>query len=220
MAAVTKVEKFSRALLKLTETCNSFILPGSSRSECRPFLVGNRQVGLIHQDVWNHLLHYPDVFVVSALEESKTSNRNSLTLNAEYKTAAERSDAVAKVLEDLRQKDIFISLKGWRDETYDVKATFTDMPLLAMERSATSLFGTVSYGVHINGYCHKDGQLMMWIGRRSKTKQTYPNLLDNMCAGGLSSGLAIRECAIKECQEEASVPLEMFDRLQQTGCIR
>ncbi|XP_069108813.1 uncharacterized protein [Argopecten irradians] len=42
---------------------------------------------------------------------------------------------------------------------------------------------------------------------------------DIKCAGGLSSGLGIRECAMKECAEEASVPTEMFSGLHQTGCI-
>ncbi|XP_033728823.1 nudix hydrolase 24, chloroplastic-like [Pecten maximus] len=217
MAGLTKLEKLSRGLLKLVERCNSFILPGSSRPECHTFLVHSCQVGLIQPDVWKHLINYPDVFVISGSDE--LTSRKSLSIKDTFKTANERTAAVAKVLEDLRQKDVFLSLRGWRNETYDIRHTFAEVPLLAIERSGTGLFGTVEYGVHINGYCHKDGQLMMWVGRRSKTKQTYPGLLDNMCAGGLSSGLGVRECAIKECQEEASVPMEMFSGLHQTGCI-
>lgn len=37
------------------------------------------------------------------------------------------------------------------------------------------------YGVHINGYSQSDdGELSMWLARRSATKQTYPGLLDNL----------------------------------------
>ncbi|XP_060074292.1 uncharacterized protein LOC132554015 [Ylistrum balloti] len=215
MAAGAVLGKFSRALLKLTDTCNSFTVSGSSQSEYHPFCVGGSQVGLIPRNVWKHLIDYPDVFTVSGSEESGSS----LAIKDIYKTVNERTDAVATVLADLRQKDVFVCLKGWRDELYDVRTTFAEAPLLAIERSSTGLFGTVQYGVHINGYCRKNDQLMMWIARRSKTKQTYPGLLDNMCAGGLSSGLGVRECAIKECEEEASVPMELFSGLNQTGCI-
>lgn len=43
------------------------------------------------------------------------------------------------------------------------------------------LFGVKRYGVHINGYCQdENGELRMWVGRRSMTKQTYPGKLDNL----------------------------------------
>ena len=43
------------------------------------------------------------------------------------------------------------------------------------------MFGVIAYGVHINGYTkNSKGEYKMWIGRRSKTKQTFPDMLDNM----------------------------------------
>ena len=39
-------------------------------------------------------------------------------------------------------------------------------------------FGVITYGCHINGYTYKNGEMMMWVAKRSPTKQTYPNLLD------------------------------------------
>lgn len=37
------------------------------------------------------------------------------------------------------------------------------------------------YGVHVNGYTvGGDGEVSMWLARRSATKQTYPGLLDNV----------------------------------------
>jgi hypothetical protein len=54
------------------------------------------------------------------------------------------------------------------------------MYTLSLNVFFSALFGAISYGVHINGYTYKDNQLMMWIARRSPTKQTYPNMLDNM----------------------------------------
>lgn len=42
--------------------------------------------------------------------------------------------------------------------------------------------------------------------RRSPTKQTWPNYLDNTVAGGITSGDLPRESIIRECAEEASLP--------------
>lgn len=40
------------------------------------------------------------------------------------------------------------------------------------------------------------------------------------CAGGLASGLGVRECAVKESQEEASVNVEYLDNLKSVGSVR
>jgi hypothetical protein len=43
----------------------------------------------------------------------------------------------------------------------------------------------------------KDGAYFIWVARRSKSKQTYPDMLDNFAAGGLTAGLSVVECALK-----------------------
>ena len=49
------------------------------------------------------------------------------------------------------------------------------------------LFGTIQYGVHINGFVrHPKKGLSMWIGKRSSTKQTWPGKLDQMVRGSKS----------------------------------
>jgi isopentenyldiphosphate isomerase len=65
----------------------------------------------------------------------------------------------------------------------------------------------------------KDGKYFMWIARRSKTKQTFPGMLDNFTAGGLTSGLTTRECAIKELEEEAGVSKELASTLKSVDAI-
>ncbi|KAK6175120.1 hypothetical protein SNE40_013645 [Patella caerulea] len=123
-------------------------------------------------------------------------------------------------MEELRAKDLFCALRGWRNENYDVKTRFSDPPLMCIERAAADLLGIIHYGVHVNGYFYNDsGELMMWIGRRSPNKPTYPNMLDNMCAGGLASGLGVRECMMKECGEEASVEDDDLNNLVAVGTV-
>lgn len=45
------------------------------------------------------------------------------------------------------------------------------------------------------------------------TKQTWPNKWDNMVSGGLSVGYGIRETAIKEAAEEASIPESLAQKI-------
>ena len=42
----------------------------------------------------------------------------------------------------------------------------------------------------------------------------------HQCAGGLSTGLGVRECLVKECQEEASVELSDLEKLTPVGAVR
>lgn len=37
----------------------------------------------------------------------------------------------------------------------------------------------------MNGYVEKGGEKFLWIGKRSRTKSTYPGMLDHLVAGGL-----------------------------------
>jgi isopentenyldiphosphate isomerase len=125
-----------------------------------------------------------------------------------------------ETLIDMREKKLFKKLAGWRNEHYYVRTKFSEKPLFSIERSAATTFGISSYGCHINGYIKRNGEYLMWIARRSKTKPTYPGKLDNFVAGGLTAGLSPSECATKELEEEAGlVGNELVKRLKQVDSI-
>uniref|UniRef100_A0A1B6E1C3 DUF4743 domain-containing protein n=1 Tax=Clastoptera arizonana TaxID=38151 RepID=A0A1B6E1C3_9HEMI len=130
-------------LLKLAQKFNCFYLSDIAREKCRPFVVEGYQVGLVRPDVMDQLMLYPEVFFV---------HHNSVTLNPAFRDYTERSAKVEAVLRECRAQGTFITLKGWRDECFDVKSLFNTEPLLKMDRSATCLFGICNYGVDINGY--------------------------------------------------------------------
>lgn len=92
--------------------------------------------------------------------------------------------------------------------------------LLKMDRSATCLFGVRKYGIDINGYVkHPTWGLCLWLQQRSDTKETWPGKWDNMVGGGLSVGYGIKETAIKEAAEEASIPENLIKNLTSAGCV-
>ena len=47
----------------------------------------------------------------------------------------------------------------------------------------SGLFGTVQYGVHINGYFrHPQKGMFVWVAKRSPLKPTWPGKLDQMAS--------------------------------------
>ncbi|KAK7499465.1 hypothetical protein BaRGS_00009117 [Batillaria attramentaria] len=220
----SRSDSFTAGLHRLVDRCNSFLRKGSSRKDCLGFFVDGTQLGFVRPEVVRKLRQFPDVFDVVQPEgqggEGGLSAGVHLSQSLVVKQPDERTAAVAEAMEILHKQNEFVSLRGWYNEMYNVAKTFSSKPLFQIERSASPLFGLVTYGCHINGYTHDEsGQLLMWIGKRSPHKAVYPGLYDNMCAGGLGAGLGVRENAWKECQEEASVPDHLLEKLQYCGSV-
>jgi len=104
-------------------------------------------------------------------------------------------------------------------ELYPVTTGDRDQALFLMDRALVPYFGVRAFGQHINGYVRRNGEIYMWIGRRSLQKRNEPGKLDNMVAGGLPWGLKLEENIIKECWEEAGIPAELAATAQATGHI-
>ena len=125
---------------------------------------------------------------------------------------------LADYLQNIREKRLFAVLDGWRSEKYPIYGPKREL-VLSMERSATPLFGVVTYGVHMTGYVQTDEGMKIWAPRRALTKQTYPGMMDNTVAGGLSTGEKPTECLIRECEEEASLPEELVRKAKACGTL-
>ncbi|XP_044068776.1 thiamin pyrophosphokinase 2 [Siniperca chuatsi] len=196
---------WSDTVLQLLRRMNNFYLPGSSRTSCFRFEIAGAQVGWIPPHVASLLTRFPEVF--------SPPHGGAVAPCPSLDSYGRRSEAVDAVLQTLRQEGSLACLKGWRDEKYSVMPSFSDPPVMWMERAATSLFGVKRYGVHLNGYTVSDsGEVSMWLARRSATKQTFPGLLDNVAAGGLAAGVGIKHTLVKECQEEACIPAAIAEK--------
>jgi len=104
---------WSSAVLRLVHKLNNFAQPGSSKLSCKPFVVDGVQVGYITPHISSYLKAYTSVFVTVAETDGEITH---ITLNPEIKTFTERTKKVAEVMKDLKQKDVFSTLRGWRDE--------------------------------------------------------------------------------------------------------
>ena len=129
-----------------------------------------------------------------------------------------RTKVLAQYLQHVRESGIFQVLEGWRNELYPVYGPDGGL-LFSMERSASALFGILTYGVHMTAYTESAEGMKIWAPRRSPTKQTYPNMLDNTVAGGLSTGERPLECLIRESMEEASLPEHIARKAKAVGTM-
>jgi len=173
----------------------------------RPLIVCGQALGRVDHAFADALAQYPGVFDVG---------NDAVVLSDRLATANDRTEAVASLLEQLRAQGMF---PGWRGEHYPVSESFYAPPLLTVERATVPRFGTMGYGVHLNGYVRKDDTLHMWIGKRSMQKQTGPGKLDQIVAGGQPVGLSVRDNLMKECAEEAGMPPALAEMAVPVGTV-
>lgn len=74
-----------------------------------------------------------------------------MQLNPAFRDYAERSARVEEVLREWRAGGKFITLRGWREECYEVRAQFNTPPLFKMDRSATCMYFMIIY-THLSNY--------------------------------------------------------------------
>jgi 8-oxo-dGTP pyrophosphatase MutT (NUDIX family) len=161
--------------------------------------VGGTTVGCVPLDVLK-ALH-------KASKQDWVIDEANYTVTLLGHSAEDRSAVVAKLLKQWREEETFAILKGWRNELYAVYEA-PGVESFRIERSGAGLFGVLTFGVHMTAYIPATATtpLKIWVARRSATKSSYPNMLDNAAAGGLSAGERPLACMIREAEEEASLP--------------
>lgn len=173
-----------------------------------PFYAAGQRVGWVAREfAARRLGAFPEVFSIAA---DRIALRDAL---ADFES---RTLAMKSVTDALRADG---TVTAWRDEFYAVAPRFGATPLFKVERAAAPKFGVTSLGVHLNGIVHAPDGLKMWVSRRSAVKATYPNELDNLCAGGISYGHGVRDTLIKEAHEEASIPPHLAERARPVSAI-
>ena len=129
---------------------------------------------------------------------------------------ATRNQVMAELTETLLATRLLPYCHG---ELYPVTTGDRDQPVFLMDRALAPYFGVRAFGQHMNGYIRRNGEIHMWIARRSLQKRHEPGKLDNMVAGGFPWGLSLQENLAKECWEEAGIPAELAAQALATGFI-
>jgi isopentenyldiphosphate isomerase len=174
-----------------------------------PFCLGTARRGWIQPEKAKRLQAASDVFVMQ-------NGALGLVAPLLAESVDGRSERVAEVLAELRDEGF---IGGWRDELFAVAASLHAPAELLIERAAVPLFGLGGYGVHLNGFVREGKTIKLWVARRSRSKPTWPGLLDQLVAGGQPAGIGIRENLVKECAEEAAIGQQLASQAHAAGAI-
>lgn len=190
------------AYLDHIATCNRHDL-----NRFRPFVVADRHVGWVRDDVAWHLDDHAGVFAVTA---------ESVALRDHLDTPASRSAAIDAVCATLSAQWRTPTMRG---ERYRVAPRWSEDPLMTIDRGVVSLFGVRAFGVHANGFVRDGRNLKLWVAKRAVDKAVAPGKLDNMVAGGQPAHLSLADNLVKEAAEEAAVPEALTRTARPVGAI-
>lgn len=172
-----------------------------------PWLVADEVVGWLRPSFASHLREWPELFSVET---------ERVVLSDHLADFGSRSQALAEVVELLVAKGLF---HPPLNEPYPATAGGMEEALCVVDRTAASAFGVRAFGQHLNGYVRRDGELLMWIGRRAADRLVFPDKLDQLVAGGLPWGVSLERNLEKECWEEAGIPPELAHLAQPVGAV-
>ena len=190
----------------------SYLDPINTLNQCdyQRFLrltVAGSTVGHVKPAFARQLARWPEVFTVG---------EDEVRLRDELDNFDARSRAVARVVDTLRAEGVVARHHG---EPYRVAATFSSPILLTLDRASVAYFGVRAYGQHLNGFVRDGDDLLMWLGRRSRSKPSYPGMLDQLVAGGLPHGISLQDNLAKECWEEAAIPADLASQAVPVGTV-
>lgn len=173
----------------------------------RPFSIAGQSLGYVRHALAERLAAFPAVFRVSP---------NGVSLNESLATPESRTRTVAETLGFLAESGEMPPARG---EMFPVLAAWGLPELMQIDRGWVPAFGTMGFGVHVNGIVRRPDGLYLWIGRRSLTKKVAPGQLDNLVAGGQPAGLSCEDNLVKECAEEAGIPEALARQARPASCI-
>lgn len=189
------------SLMRHIRQCNEF-----AADRFLPLEHEGNEIGLLRHDNAETLRRHSDLFRIGA-------GRVTLTAGGGFEAV---SDAVDGVVERLVQAGV---VPRWRDEFFAVAPRWGAPAQFRLDRGAVPFFGVRAYGVHLNGYCHDEGKLRLWVGRRAPDKKVAPDKLDNLVAGGISWEHGIVATLVKEAAEEAGIPPALIARAVPAGAV-
>lgn len=173
----------------------------------RPWYIDDQLVGMVRHGFAEHLRRWPQVFLVGDREVRLVAGVNGFDA---------RTQALDSVLRDLVEEGSVSHLHG---ERYPVTASERQQALCVIDRAAAPYFGIRAFGQHVNGFVRQPDGLHMWIGRRASDRRQFPDMLDNLVAGGLPHGVSLGDNLAKECWEEASIGAELAAQARPVGAL-
>ena len=152
--------------LDITKNRNNLHLKGYDLSTFKPIYCQSSRIGFASPKVEKELQDFQNVFKISP---------DKIDICQGLKSYAEITEKVESVLKQLKEKDIFESLRGWSNEKFDISQSMGMAPLFAIERAACNMFGFLQYYINVTAYVVNDDEsISVWLQRRALHKSRDP----------------------------------------------
>lgn len=174
-----------------------------------PVTVDGVEVGWAARSFCPRLARHPDVFVVTD---------RSVTTAPSLGTGQPLSEAVNAAMRSLYDEDT-AGFNRWMDERTLVRRPGGDEVLFAIERAAMETLGIAGHGAHLNGYVRKNGEIHLWVARRSPLLAHDPDKFDQIAAGSCTGGRTLRETLAEEALEEAGIGPAIIQSAVSVGAV-
>jgi len=171
-----------------------------------PFLIDNKRVGQIRNDYLEYILS-SDMFLF---------DNGVIILKSSFKTFQERTNALTLFAKKALTDGIS---NRFMNENYPLLEKGNTEPLAFIDRSISTLLGSLSFGQHLNAYVMTNEGMKMWIGRRAYTNPHHAGKLDHLVAGGLPYDVTPSNNLKKECYEEAGISEVLASQAKNVGLV-
>ncbi len=172
-----------------------------------PFYIADHRVGYVKHYLGEALKQWPNYFSITD---------DAVRFSAEVDRINDRSQVLDEVVHRLVDQGM---IKYYLAETYPVTGANRDQVLAKLDRGAAIYFGIKNFSQHLNGYANSSQGLKLWAARRAPDRIRFPNMLDNLVAGGLPENLSLYNNLIKECEEEANIPVDLVKTAKAVGVV-
>ncbi|GKU02225.1 unnamed protein product [Fusarium langsethiae] len=153
------------------------------------------------------LMPWPDTFTIDNEARTVTLTEPPSSSSLTEHANAAFQEAVDKAID----QDLFPILHKEHSEYFRVVGARS---FVQVERFAAPLFGIATRGAHLTGYVRdNDGEIKIWVARRSRHLFSYPGLLDSTVAGGVKASDTPLVCIKAESTEEACLPPDLVSTL-------
>ncbi len=200
------IEQRNKAYLNWIHECNQH-----NQDDYLAFFIDSSILGYIHKDKLAVFKPFESIFLLTEFE-----GLEAVTFQPRVNDFKLRTQAIDEVAKSWYQSGV---ISSWVGEQYDVSTGFNHTSFFTIERAAASLLGIKKYGIHINAWVEKQGELFIWVAKRALDKFTFPGKLDHLVAGGHGTGYRIEETMIKECAEEANIPQSIAEQAKPVSLV-
>ncbi|TGO62456.1 hypothetical protein BOTNAR_0113g00190 [Botryotinia narcissicola] len=205
-----------KSYLDLVKACDNFPYDANIDELYKLYLPDDGRVhGYMLPEIVSQMPWSPEFTITQTPPLSVQLHPTDIASN-DYSTTC--NNAFEKVINEAIDKDIFSTLHGEHSEPYAIPGAKQPVQL---ERYAASLFGTISRGAHLTIYTRsEEGEMKIWVAKRSAHLFTYPGKFDTTVAGGVRADESPFETIVHEADEEASLSSELIRaHVKSTGVI-